>query len=82
MEAQSRRATVWCDEPLLAMGAGMAAMLARTVVIDGTVPVGVPVGVSVEARSPWPRVDHRRWDRHTDCPHHDDRDGQAGRAAR
>lgn len=82
VEAQSRGTTVWCDEPLLAMGAGMAAMLARAVVARGETPRGVPVGVSVEARPPWPRVDHRRWERHTDCPHHDDRDGQAGRVAR
>jgi hypothetical protein len=82
VEAQSRGATVWCDESLLAMGAGMAAMLARAVVAPGETPTGVPVGVSVEARPPWPRVDHRRWERHTDCPHHGDRDGQAGRAAR
>jgi hypothetical protein len=82
VEAQSRGGTVWCDEPLLAMGAGMAAMLARAVVAGGGRPVGVPVGVSVEARPPWPRVDHRRWDRHADCPHHDHRDGQTGRGAR
>ena len=82
VEAQSRGATVWCDEPLLAMGAGMAAMLARAVVAGGEVPVGVPVGVSVEVRSPWPRVDHRRWDRHTDCPHHDNHDDRDAQAAR
>ena len=82
VEAQSRGGAAWCDEPLLAMGAGMAAMLARTVVADSGMPAGVPVGVSVEARSPWPRVDHRRWERHTNCPHHDARDGQASQAGR
>jgi hypothetical protein len=82
VEAQSRGATVWCDEPLLAMGAGMAAMLARAVVAPGETPTKVPVGVSVEARPPWPRVDHRRWERHTDCPHHGGRDAHAGRDGR
>lgn len=31
---------------------------------------GLPVGVSVEVRTPWPRVDYRRWQRHPLCPSH------------
>lgn len=56
-----------CDDPLVAMGAGMAVLVAQAGLAGGA----VPAGVSVEVRTPWPRVDHRRWDRHTDCPHHD-----------
>ena len=31
---------------------------------------GLPVGVSVEVSTPWPRVDYRRWQRHPLCPSH------------
>lgn len=54
------------DDALVAMGAGMAAMVARAGLTGGA----VPGGVSVEVRTPWPRVDHRRWERHPDCPRH------------
>lgn len=30
----------------------------------------LPDGVTVELTSPWPRLDHRRWSRHPQCPHH------------
>jgi hypothetical protein len=56
------------DDALVAMGAGMAAMVA----LAGLAAAGGPTGVSVEVLSPWPRVEHRRWSRHLDCPHHPD----------
>lgn len=31
-----------------------------------------PDGLAVEVRTPWPRVDHRRWTRHPRCRHHAD----------
>lgn len=40
--------------------------------LDG---VGLPLGVSVEVSTPWPRVDYRRWQRHPRCPAHPERDG-------
>ena len=54
------------DEALVTVGAGMAAMVARSGLHRGA----VPAGVSVEVAAPWPRVDHRRWEVHPDCPHH------------
>ncbi|MDN5796733.1 MAG: hypothetical protein L0H79_13395 [Intrasporangium sp.] len=36
-------------------------------VLSGQVP---PVGLTLEVRAPWPRVDHRRWTRHPRCHHH------------
>ena len=68
--APPRRATAIVDEPLVSMGAGLAAMVV-TAGLGGT---AIPVGVSVEIGGPWPRVEHRRWDRHTECPNHDERD--------
>ncbi len=68
--APPRRATAIVDEPLVSMGAGLAAMVV-TAGLGGT---AIPVGVSVEVGGPWPRMEHRRWDRHTECPNHDERD--------
>lgn len=31
-----------------------------------------PDGLAIEVRTPWPRVDHRRWTRHPRCRHHTD----------
>jgi hypothetical protein len=58
------------DEPLVTLAAGMTAM----VVVAGLDGGAIPAGVSVEVGGPWPRVEHRRWDRHTDCPNHDVRE--------
>jgi hypothetical protein len=66
------------DEPLVTMAAGMAAM----VVVAGLDGGAIPAGVSVEVGGPWPRVEHRRWDRHTDCPNHDDRETEVVRHTR
>ncbi len=57
------------DDALVAMGAGMAAMVVRAGLADAL----LPAGVSVEVRAPWPRVDHRRWERHPDCSAHGNR---------
>ena len=54
------------DDALVSVAAGVAAMLARSVVAGDA----VPRGVSVEAWSPWPRLEHRRWERHPACPDH------------
>jgi hypothetical protein len=54
------------DHALIAMGAGMTAMVVRAGLGDAR----LPAGVSVEVRAPWPRVDHRRWERHPDCSSH------------
>jgi len=56
-----------CDEPLVAMGAGMAGMVASAGLQGGA----LPVGVSVEIRPPWPHTVHRRWGRHIGCPNHE-----------
>ncbi|MEP6650544.1 MAG: hypothetical protein ABJA74_11640 [Lapillicoccus sp.] len=69
IEARSHGVTGPRDMSLVAMGAGMAVMVAQAGLTDGP----LPAGVSVEVRLPWPRVDHRRWERHTDCPHHEQR---------
>jgi hypothetical protein len=67
------------DGPLVAMGSGLAAMVAMAGLGNGA----IPAGVSVEVGGPWPRVEHRRWDRHTDCPSHDRGEpGEAVPAAR
>ncbi|HEY8305264.1 MAG TPA: hypothetical protein VIG79_01130 [Lapillicoccus sp.] len=66
--APPRPATATVDEPLVSMGAGLAAMVA----VAGLGGAAIPVGVSVEVGGPWPRVEHRRWDRHTECPHHEE----------
>ena len=68
--APPRLPTATLDEPLVSMGAGLAAMVVRAG-LGGT---AIPVGVSVEVGGPWPRMEHRRWDRHTECPNHDERD--------
>jgi len=68
-----------CDEPLVAMGAGMAGMVAWA----GLQGRALPAGVSVEIRPPWPNTVHRRWGRHTGCPNHAPAaPAQAGRVAR
>jgi hypothetical protein len=56
-----------CEEPLLAMGAGMAGMIASA----GLQGRPLPAGVSVEVRPPWPNTVYRRWSRHTECPNHE-----------
>jgi hypothetical protein len=67
------------DGPLVAMGSGLAVMVAMAGLGSGA----IPPGVSVEVGGPWPRVEHRRWDRHTDCPSHDRGEpGEAVPAAR
>lgn len=68
--APQRPPTATLDEPLVSMGAGLAAMVAMA----GLGGAAIPVGVSVEVGGPWPRVEHRRWDRHTQCPNHDERE--------
>jgi hypothetical protein len=60
-------ATDECHEPLVAMGAGMAGMVASAG-LRGRV---LPAGVSVEVRPPWPNTVHRRWSRHAECPNHE-----------
>ena len=57
------------------------------VIVAGLAGHPLPAGVSVEVHGPWPRVEHRRWTRHTDCRWHtevraDHTDGQAARVAR
>ena len=66
------------DAPLVTMAAGMTAM----VVVAGLDGGAIPAGVSVEVGGPWPRVEHRRWDRHTDCPNHDARETRVVRHTR
>lgn len=62
---------------LAALAAGAVAMLVHAVLTADP----VPPGVSVEASLPWPRLDHRRWQRHPACDAHDDPADQA-RASR
>lgn len=50
---------------LVAMGSGMAVMVALSALRSG-----VPQGVSVDVHGPWPRVNHRRWQRRPDCANH------------
>jgi hypothetical protein len=60
------------DAPLTAMAAGMAALVAQAG-LRGGVPGGVSVEVagSLGGRAAWPRVEHRRWTTHVECPNHD-----------
>lgn len=60
-------ATEAYEEPLVALGAGMAGMVASA----GLQGRALPAGVSVEVRPPWPNTVHRRWSRHTECPNHE-----------
>jgi hypothetical protein len=71
-------ATDASDEPLVAMGAGMAAMVASAGLRGRT----LPAGISVEVRPPWPNTVHRRWSRHTDCQNHEPAPAQASRVTR
>lgn len=52
--------------PVLPFVAGGVALLALGL-LCGQLP---PEGLALEVRSPWPRVDHRRWTRHPRCHHH------------
>lgn len=58
---------VAAPEPAIArLVTGAVALLVEQV-IAGEAP---PLGVSVEVRRPWPRMDHRRWARHPRCQRH------------
>lgn len=71
-------ATDGSDEPLVSMGAGMAAMVASAALQGRT----LPAGVSVEVRPPWPNTVHRRWSRHTECQNHEAAPAEAAPVAR
>jgi len=54
-------------EPALLSAAAAVAALVVAAYLGGDC---LPDGVTVELTSPWPRLDHRKWPRHPQCPHH------------
>lgn len=54
-------------EPALLFAAAATAALVVAAYLGGE---SLPDGVTVELTSPLPRLDHRRWSRHPQCPHH------------
>lgn len=65
-QAVPAAADVRTESTLVAIVSGVVAMLAHACIAGDP----VPAGVSIEASMPWPRLDHRRWERHPACPGH------------
>ncbi len=54
------------ESTIVAVAAGVVAMMTHAFFGESR----VPAGVSVEVALPWPRLDQRRWQRHPGCPMH------------
>lgn len=54
------------ESTLISIAAGVVGMVTHAFLAGER----VPPGVSVEVTMPWPRLDHRRWQRHPRCPGH------------
>jgi hypothetical protein len=54
------------ESTLVSIAAGLVGMVTYSFLAGEP----VPAGVSVEVTMPWPRLDHRRWQRHPRCPDH------------
>ncbi len=54
------------ESTLISIAAGVVGMVTHAFLAGER----VPAGVSVEVTMPWPRLDHRRWQRHPRCPGH------------
>ncbi len=59
-------AQVRSESTLEAIAAGVVGMVTHAFLAGER----VPAGLSIEVTMPWPRLDHRRWQRHPRCPGH------------
>lgn len=65
-QAAHHGSDVSTDAAVTAIASGVVGMIAHAALADEP----MPAGVSVEVALPWPRLDHRRWERHPSCPDH------------